>query len=81
MVMVADCIACQYGQHDGHIDVPGPVPEGVMGGWQCNCAGDCAERNGPRIERENAAIIEVVQSNDELAEAAETRWPEPEGTK
>jgi hypothetical protein len=47
MVMIHDCIPCQYGDHDGHIDVPGPVPEGLIGGWRCDCKGECRDRPRP----------------------------------
>lgn len=47
MAYYGDCIACQHGQHGSHIEVPGPVPEGMIGGWICPCTGDCAERNPP----------------------------------
>lgn len=44
MTMIHDCIPCQHGDHSGHIDTPGTVPKGMLGGWQCPCTGDCAER-------------------------------------
>lgn len=37
------CIACQYGQHDEHIDYPEIPSPGVMGGWHCPCKGECVE--------------------------------------
>jgi hypothetical protein len=45
MAIFADCMACREGLHEYHVDVPGPVPEGVMGGHICPCKGDCAQRN------------------------------------
>lgn len=41
MVMLHPCIACQDGDHANHIPMPGPVPEGMIGGWACPCEGDC----------------------------------------
>jgi hypothetical protein len=35
------CIACQYGDHDGHIPAV-PAPAGMLGGHECPCKGDCA---------------------------------------
>lgn len=43
-MMIHDCIPCQYGQHDDHIDVPSPAPEGMMGGWECHCKGECRKK-------------------------------------
>lgn len=45
--MIHDCIPCQYGDHDGHVDVPSPAPEGMMGGWRCDCKGECRDRPRP----------------------------------
>jgi hypothetical protein len=60
MVMIGDCIACQYGQHDGHHKIVQAVPDGVIGGIRCECKGDCAERNGERARRETVAILEAL---------------------
>lgn len=43
--MIGDCIACQYGDHAGHVEVTQAVPEGMLGGGRCECEGDCAVRN------------------------------------
>lgn len=45
MVMIGDCISCQYGDHEGHTEVTQAVPEGMLGGGRCECKGDCGERN------------------------------------
>lgn len=45
MVRLADCNACQMGNHAGHERVVSYAGEGVMGGIACHCKGDCAERN------------------------------------
>jgi hypothetical protein len=60
MVMIHDCIACQDGFHDQHIGTPGPVPEGLIGGWECHCPGDCAERYARRIERNRGPVIDTT---------------------
>jgi hypothetical protein len=56
MVMLHDCIACQYGDHSGHHEVIQAVDDDVIGGAACGCDGNCAERYKPpavtRIERD-----------------------------
>ena len=47
MVCLTYCIACRYGQHDGHIKDFAPAPEGVMGGAQCPCDGECVAAYKP----------------------------------
>ena len=77
MVLLHDCIPCQYGHHEEHQDVPGPVAEGIIGGWRCPCTGDCVERNkgrysevievevDPEIERQWAETFEFLKSVSE----------------
>lgn len=43
-----DCIACQHGEHSGHVEYPEKPPPGMMGGWHCPCIGDCATRHRDR---------------------------------
>jgi hypothetical protein len=40
MVLVHLCIACQHGDHAGHIQGQ-KAPPGVLGGWECPCTGNC----------------------------------------
>lgn len=47
------CMACRYGDHDGHV-ARVPAPEGMLGGSECPCPGDCA------IQPDIAAQIESV---------------------
>lgn len=47
-MMEGYCIACQYGQHDEHIDYPEKPSKGVMGGWHCPCNGECVDEYAKR---------------------------------
>jgi hypothetical protein len=42
------CLACQAGDHAHHQRVLQPVQEGVMGGAECRCEGECVR---PASER------------------------------
>jgi len=44
VTLLVDCIACQHGDHEGHVSGWNAVA-GRFGGWQCPCEGDCGERN------------------------------------
>ncbi len=49
-MIIADCIACRYGHHERHKDVPSASVPGLIGsGHQCHCKGDCAERYRPPV--------------------------------
>lgn len=50
MAALAPCPSCQWGDHDGHIAAWKPAPPGVLGGFYCNCQGDCVDTMGPMIE-------------------------------
>lgn len=43
-MLIHDCIPCQHGDHDGHHRIVQTVPEGMMGGQECHCEGECRER-------------------------------------
>lgn len=68
MAMVHDCIACQDGAHDLHVDVPGPVPEGMIGGWVCDCKGECRDRPRPTPQ--------IVKDMTDYT-AFSDMWPKP----
>lgn len=43
MPAIALCVFCQVGQHENHVaERQGSLP-GAMGGYQCNCGGECRE--------------------------------------
>ena len=44
MAVIADCPACQGGDHGNHVQHWGKRAEGVIDGEFCYCSGDCAER-------------------------------------
>lgn len=73
--MIHDCIPCQYGQHDEHQDVPGPVAEGVIGGWVCHCKGECRDRSRPKPTFIETGLLdpEMVATMEFLRKASE--WP------
>lgn len=50
-MLIHDCIPCQHGNHDSHRRVVQTVPEGMMGGQECHCEGECVERERERRER------------------------------
>jgi len=51
MTLVHDCIPCQHGFHEEHHRIVQTVPEGMMGGQECHCEGECVERERKRRER------------------------------
>jgi hypothetical protein len=61
MVFLGDCQACQWGDHAGHDPHPQVPPEGMIGGWSCPCAGDCAERN-----QKPEPVLAVERSGDDV---------------
>lgn len=63
---LSPCIPCQYGAHEEHVDVPGPVPEGVIGGWVCPCKGECIENQ--------VSVVPVVMTPRDIEE--ERKWEE-----
>lgn len=68
-MLVADCIACQHGDHSGHVEWPHKPPKGVIGGHKCECKGDCAERYAKHQERiESARRREFEKRRDKIAE-------------
>jgi hypothetical protein len=72
---IGDCIPCQYGAHDEHQNVPGPVPEGVIGGWICDCKGECRDRPRPKATFIEAEPMppETVEMLDFLRRASEAQ--------
>lgn len=40
----ADCPSCQWGDHEGHLDIWRPPPANVVGAFTCDCSGDCTNR-------------------------------------
>lgn len=65
-MMIALCMACRYGDHAGHVARVAP-PEGMLGGSECPCAGDCKIQ--PEIAREIAAVCAAVateRKNDDV---------------
>lgn len=58
-MQIVECLACQVGDHDNHYRVIQPVFEGVIGGAECHCEGEC--RKGR--EARNAELVEVLQSH------------------
>lgn len=76
MAMFHPCIPCQYGQHERHDPVPGPVPEGYFGGWICPCEGECVETYEP-LEfipykpdpEEEARMVEAMEFLDRVSKA------------
>lgn len=49
-MLFIDCPACQHGDHEHHTEVVQAVPEGMIGGAQCPCEGECAGRRSPQVE-------------------------------
>lgn len=44
------CVACQYGDHEHHQDVPNPGTPGRIGSrHECPCKGDCKDTHGPLL--------------------------------
>lgn len=41
MVALHLCSACRFGRHEDHVKAFAPAPEGMMGGFECPCQGDC----------------------------------------
>jgi hypothetical protein len=52
MVRIGTCVACQYGNHEGHQRVLQSVPEGMLGGAVCGCKGECQGKPEPHIQRQ-----------------------------
>lgn len=52
MVLNLTCTACQLGDHKNHVRVIHAVPEGMMGGTQCTCKGECKKRDKGELARE-----------------------------
>lgn len=50
-MLVADCIACQFGDHSGHVEWPSKPPPGVIGGHKCACTGECENDRGRAARR------------------------------
>lgn len=50
MVLVHDCIPCQYGDHDKCMGHYAPAPPGMIGGAMCGCSGECRERAKRTVE-------------------------------
>ena len=44
MVALAPCPSCQWGDHEGHVAAWRPAPPGVLGGFYCDCSGDCVDK-------------------------------------
>ena len=45
MTLIADCVACRYGNHEDHVDWPKKHIKGLIGsGQQCPCKGECEGR-------------------------------------
>jgi hypothetical protein len=43
MSTIANCPGCESGRHDQHVGSWDAKP-GLIGGAECDCSGDCAER-------------------------------------
>ncbi len=56
MSAIVDCPACSNGRHEGH-DAKHGVRPGLLGGAECNCSGDCADRHDAATERLLRAIF------------------------
>lgn len=52
---IGTCIPCQYGDHDGHVEIIQAVPEGMMGGAVCGCKGECINRRKAEAFADEAA--------------------------
>lgn len=67
-MLLAECIPCQYGQHDDCVGECLP-PEGMIGGSRCSCTGDCHERH-PWTDADLARIED--QPDPDMAGAINT---------
>ena len=65
MAALAPCPSCQWGDHEGHIESWKPAPPGVLGGFVCNCKGNCVDEMGPLIEEMFRAFTNPVTAQPE----------------
>jgi hypothetical protein len=69
-MLIHDCIPCQHGDHAGHHRIVQTVPEGMMGGQECHCEGECVERAARRPQEPILPLpndyTKVVEQMDEL---------------
>jgi hypothetical protein len=51
-----DCSGCAVGAHHRHNPDEGVMP-GLIGGFYCNCTGDCADRFAAALERTRGLFV------------------------
>lgn len=57
------CIACQYGDHSGHVERVLP-PEGMLGGSECPCRGGC--KPTAEIQAQMDAVLRALSPTGQL---------------
>jgi hypothetical protein len=59
MALIVRCHSCQMGNHDDHVRIVSPPPEGGVGGAICDCPGQCRE-TAPEPSPWIATLIAMV---------------------
>jgi hypothetical protein len=53
------CQACQFGNHNEHIEIIEAAPPGMMGGVRCVCKGDCKGNLPKDVRKLFGAVAEA----------------------
>lgn len=63
--MIALCMSCRYGDHSGHVERVSP-PEGMLGGSECPCKGDCTM--SPEIKADTESVVSALRAEPDGSE-------------